>query len=162
MINLILLKTIYGLGDLGDVVSVRPGYARNYLVPQGFATIASKFALSKLSLQEEQIREKRDSVAAVDADLCEKLEEIRGKVNIYVASVMDGKFFGSVSVQDFIGVVKKLGITLERSQVYFPSKKVKSVGEYETLVRVGKDRRVNVPFSVRSVHSSEEEEVVES
>ena len=135
--NIILLKNMETLGDKHDVVSVKPGYARNYLIPQGVAVIANKDNLKRLDTikAEEDAKE----VARLDEykQIAQKLEGQTLKIG--VKSGTTGKIFGSVtSVQVVRALREQLGLDIERKKVVF-AEEIKEVGSYDVVVNLHKE-----------------------
>lgn len=130
--KIILKKDVANLGDAGDVVEVRAGYAQNYLVPQGFAIVATPSALKQ---HEETLRQRAHKEAKLVADaqaLAAKIEAAPVKVAVKVSE--SGKIFGSVSAAQVEDALKALGIDVDKKNITVPSD-IKSTGEYEATVK---------------------------
>jgi large subunit ribosomal protein L9 len=134
----VILKTkIEGLGSEADVVSVKPGYARNFLIPKGFAspsTLASK-------RQVEELRRKR---AEREANELNEAQELAGKLGklklVFTLESGEGsdKVFGSVTSQDIADKLKESGHEIDRRKIDLP-KPIKELGDHEVTVKLGSD-----------------------
>lgn len=144
--NIILLKNIDRLGDKHDVVSVKPGYGRNYLIPQGIAVIANKDNLSKLDTL------KADEEAKESARL-EEYRVIAAKfegqtLRIGVKAGTTGKIFGSITnVQVVRALREQLGLDIERKKIVV-SDEIKEVGTYIAKINLHKEVSTEIPFDL--------------
>ena len=144
--NIILLKNMENLGDKHDVVTVKPGYARNYLIPQGVAVIANKDNLSKL----ESIKAEEEAKEAARLDEYKKVaEQIEGKsLKIGVKAGTSGKIFGSVTNVQIVKALRdQLGIDLERKKVVL-GEEIKVVGTYSAKINLHKEVSTTIPFEL--------------
>ena len=146
MSKLILTNEVSGLGSAGDVVDVKDGYARNYLIPNGLAVVWTKGGEKQIT----QIRAARqareiateDEAKAIKAKLEEKA------IRISVKAGANGRIFGAVKTQDVVDAVVALGIgAIDKRKVEISSK-ISSVGEYEATVRVTADLVATVKLQV--------------
>lgn len=127
--QVILLETLQNLGDLGDVVTVRPGYGRNYLIPEGKAVSATAENRKRF----EERRAELERVAAETRDeaiaRAEKLQNL--SVVVYSRAGEQGKLFGSVGTSDIAHAVNEAGIPVEKREVRLPAGPLRQLGEYE-------------------------------
>ena len=151
--EIILLERVEKLGQMGDVVKVKPGYARNFLLPQGKALRANKANLEKFETEKSQ-READNLARRSDA------ETEAGKVDglavsmVRAASEM-GQLFGSVTSRDISEAVTEAGFTITRNQVIM-EKSIKTLGLHETRVRLHPEVTVTVTVNVaRSLDEAE-------
>ncbi|PTU31065.1 50S ribosomal protein L9 [Stenotrophobium rhamnosiphilum] len=132
--NVILLERVKKLGDLGDTVKVKPGYGRNYLLPQGKALPATEanrqvFEARKADL----IKKAGDSLNAAKA----RAEKIGGKkVVIKARSAEEGKLYGSVGPADIVRAAAAQGIEIEKSEIDLISGAIRQTGSYDIAVRL--------------------------
>ena len=132
--EVILLKKVGGLGALGDKVVVRPGYGRNYLVPQGFAVPATEANLKAFEERRSELeRQATESLAAAEAR--------RGQLDGLTVSVArkagdEGRLFGSVGTGDIAEAVQAMGLALEKQEVRLPSGPFRATGEYEVALHL--------------------------
>ncbi|GHA01675.1 50S ribosomal protein L9 [Arenicella chitinivorans] len=132
--QVILLEKIVNLGNLGDMVTVKPGYARNYLVPQGLATVATA---ENIKLFEERRLELEKASADKLQAAQGRAKELEGQsVEIAGRASDEGKLFGSVGVIEIADAFSAKGLDLNKSEIQLPEGPIKTVGEYEVAVSV--------------------------
>ena len=146
MSKLILTNEVSGLGSAGDVVDVKDGYARNYLIPNGLAVVWTKGAEKQID-QIRAARQAREFASVEEAKAIKtKLEE--KAIRISVKAGANGRIFGAVKTQDVVDAVVALGIgAIDKRKVEISSK-ISTVGEYEATVRVTGDLVANVKLQV--------------
>jgi large subunit ribosomal protein L9 len=130
--QVILLEKVGKLGNLGDVVKVKDGYARNFLIPSKQARRATDAAIKEF----EQKRADLEKAAAAKLAAAQALgEQISGKtVRIAQKAGVDGRLFGSVTNADIAEALTKLGLAVQKSQVRLPNGPLKTVGEHPVSV----------------------------
>ena len=130
--QVILLEKVGKLGDLGDVVKVKQGYARNFLIPSKLARRATEAAIKEF----EGRRAELEKAAAAKLAAAQSLgEQLRGKtVRIAQKAGVDGRLFGSVTNHDIAEALGKIGLTVVKSQVRLPNGPLKTVGEHPVSV----------------------------
>lgn len=130
--QIILLDKVAKLGDLGDVVKVKNGYARNYLIPTKLARRATEAAIKEF----EGRRAELEKAAAAKLAAAQSLgEQLSGKtVRIAQKAGVDGRLFGSVTNHDIADALTKLGLAVSKSQVRMPNGPLKTVGEHSVSV----------------------------
>lgn len=144
--QVILLEKINHLGELGAVVKVKDGYARNFLIPQGHAKRATKAAIAEFETRRAELEKAQAERIAAAQDLAAKLNgqviEIASKAGV------DGRLFGSVTNADIAEAVDKLGFSIKKSQVRTPLGAIKSVGEYPIVIGLMTDITAEVMVKV--------------
>lgn len=144
--ELILLKDIEKLGDRHDIVKVKPGYGRNYLIPQGLAINANAVNRKKLDviIAEEEAKE-----AARLGEYKELVNTLEGKtLQIAVKAGTSGKIFGSVtSVQIAAALKDQLGLDVERKKIVLPEE-IKEMGTYTATINFHKEVQGKIPFDL--------------
>ena len=144
--QIILLDKVVNLGGLGDVVKVKDGYARNYLIPQGKAKRANAANLAEFEARRAELeRIAAEQLAAAQAQ-GEKLEGLA--VTVSRKAGVDGRLFGSVTNADIAEALKADGFDVVKAQVRLPNGPLKAVGEYEVAVALHHDVVVNVAVKV--------------
>ena len=145
--QLLLIQDVEDLGRSGDVVSVKPGYSRNYLLPQKKAVIADKFTLRmQVKLKEE--RAKRAETDRKDAE--EMASKIEGMVlSIEVKVDPDGHMYGSVSALDIARLFEKEGIAIERRNVVLPHP-IKTLGVHPISLKLKEAVPAHITLKVHS------------
>lgn len=151
--DIILLERVEKLGQMGDVVSVKPGYARNFLLPQGKALRANKANLERFETEKAQ-READNLSRRADAETeSGKMEGLA--VNMVRAASEMGQLFGSVTSRDIAEAVTEAGFTITRAQVIM-EKSIKTLGLHDTRIRLHPEVTVTVTVNVaRSLDEAE-------
>lgn len=142
--EVILLEKIDNVGGIGDRVKVKSGFARNYLIPQGKATMATAQNISKF----EKIRADLEAKAVAELEAAKaRAADIEGKsLTIDVQAGSEGRLFGSIGTIDIAAAFEKLGIEVERSEIRLHEGPLRVVGEHEVEIHLHAD--VNVPVRV--------------
>ncbi|MDO5321625.1 MAG: 50S ribosomal protein L9 [Bacteroidia bacterium] len=142
--KIILKKEVAYLGEAGDVVEVKTGYARNYLVPQGFATVATPSALKQ---HEETLRQRAHKEAKLVADaqaVAAKIEAVEVKIAAKVGEA--GKLYGAVTAAQVAEALAAAGAEVDKKNVTVPE--IKELGEFEAKVKCYKGVFANVKVNV--------------
>ncbi|MBC7744634.1 MAG: 50S ribosomal protein L9 [Flavobacterium sp.] len=143
--ELILKQDIKNLGEKDDVVKVKPGYGRNFLIPEGFAIMATVSAKKVLAENLKQAAFKQDKIKK-DADaIATRLEGV--KLIIGAKAGESGKIFGSVNTIQIADALKKEGFEVDRRRITFETDP-KFIGEYIANLNLHKEVKVQVPFAV--------------
>lgn len=144
--QVILLEKIHHLGELGAVVKVKDGYARNFLIPQGHAKRATKAAITEFETRRAELEKAQAARIAAAQSIADKLNgqtvEIASKVGV------DGRLFGSVTNADIAEAVDKLGFEIKKSQVRTPLGAIKAIGEYTITVGLMSDITADITVKV--------------
>ncbi|ATE62373.1 50S ribosomal protein L9 [Thauera sinica] len=144
--QIILLDKVVNLGGLGDVVKVKDGYARNYLIPQGKAKRATQANLAEFEARRAELeRQQSDKLAAAQA-LAAQLEGVT--VEVSRKAGMDGRLFGSVTNADVAEALAAQGFQIERSAIRMPEGPLKTVGEAQLEVGLHSDVIATITVSV--------------
>ncbi|MFE7845579.1 50S ribosomal protein L9 [Microbacterium sp. NPDC057407] len=146
MAKLILTNEVAGLGSAGDVVEVKNGYARNYLIPQGFAVAWTRGGEKQVA----SIRAARDARAIHDHEEAVALKDAleANKVRLAVKAGAEGRLFGSVKTEAVADAVKAAGLgELDKRKIHITSP-IKSVGEHEATVRLRDDLTAVITLQV--------------
>ena len=143
--KIILKEDIANLGYKDDVVEVKNGYGRNYLIPQGKAVIATEAALKTLA---ENQRQRAHKLAKIKADAEAAAAALEGvKLTIGAKTSSTGTIFGSVNSIQIAEALEKLGHNIDRKLISL-KESVKEVGEYVATVKLHRDVTVEIPFEV--------------
>lgn len=142
--EVILKQAIRNLGDKDDVVKVKPGYARNYLIPQGLASVATASAKKALEEEKRQASHKVEFVKQQATETAEKLSA--AKIVIETLAGQDGKLFGSVTTLMIATKLKDQGFDVDRRSISIED--IRSVGEYTANVHLMKEVQAEVPVEV--------------
>jgi len=144
--QIILLEKVANLGNLGDVVRVKDGFARNFLIPQRMARRATAAAIAEFETKRAELEklaaEKLAAAQAIGAKLAGLVLEIRQKAGV------DGRLFGSVTNHDVADALKAKGFTIEKASVRMPTGPLKIVGDHPLSVAVHTDVVVEITVQV--------------
>ena len=135
--QIILLEKISNVGNLGDVVKVKAGFARNYLIPQGKAKRATPDNLKVIEAQRAELEAAAAAKLTAAQELATRLEGL--KVQITQKSGVDGRLFGSVTNIDIVEALKGHGIEIEKSAIRLPTGPLKTVGDHPISVALHTD-----------------------
>ncbi len=141
--EIILIKDVENVGYANDIVSVKPGYANNFLIPQGYAKSATASAKKVLA---ENLRQRAHKDAKILSDaqaLAEKLASLPISVS---SKAEEGRLFGTVTTSDVAEALAAKGVEVDRKSIVVDS--IKSVGEYEVSVRLHREVKATVKLSV--------------
>ncbi|MDA9938224.1 50S ribosomal protein L9 [Salibacteraceae bacterium] len=144
--DIILKKNVDGLGEVDDLVTVKSGYGRNYLIPSGNAILAT---VSAKKIREENLRQRSHKIEKVREEAkaaAEKLAAITVKIGAKVGE--NGKIFGSVTNVQVADAIKALGFEVERKNIAIVNEPIKQVGTYEAKVKFQKGVETTINFEV--------------
>ena len=144
--QIILLEKVINVGDLGDVVKVKQGYARNYLIPQGKAKRATAENIKMLEGKRAELEQAAAARLTAAQEQAAKLEGLR--VQVSQKAGVDGRLFGSVTNFDIVEALKAQGITIEKAAIRMPEGPLKHVGEFPLVVGLYLDVTANITVSV--------------
>jgi len=146
--EVILLEKVNNVGAIGDRVKVKSGYARNFLIPQGKATLATAANIAKFEARRAQLEAKAAGELSAAQQRAKKLE---GQViKIKAQSGSEGKLFGSVGTVDIAEAASKLGVAVERSEVRLHEGPLRVVGEHKVELHLHADVNVEITVIVES------------
>jgi large subunit ribosomal protein L9 len=146
--ELILLQKVTNLGVLGDKVNVKPGYGRNFLVPQGKAVPATAANVAEFEAKRADYEAKAKAVHDDAEGRAAKLEG--ASVTITANAATEGKLFGSVGPRDIADAFTAAGLPLEKSEVIMGEGALRNVGEYEIVVKLHADVQTTVKVVVQA------------
>jgi len=132
--QIILLEKIANLGTLGDQVSVKPGYARNFLFPQGKAVPATKANVEQFEARRAELEAQADANLAEANARKEKIEEI--ELSVAVKAGDEGKLFGSLGNRDIADLASQAGVELAKSEVRLPNGPIRNVGAFDVTIQL--------------------------
>ena len=144
--QVILMEKVANLGNLGDVVKVKDGYARNFLIPHGKAKRATEGNVAEFAARRVEL-EAAERAKVADAQA--RAEKLNGlTVQIAQKAGVDGRLFGSVTNYDIVDALKAQGFEVERSQVRMPAGALKQIGEYPLQIALHTDVVVTITVTV--------------
>ena len=141
--QIILIKDVEKLGYANDIVDVKPGYANNYLLPQGYAKVATESAKKVLA---ENLRQRAHKEAKILADAQALAEKIENLAFTLTAKAEEEKIFGSITSADLAAPLAEKGIEVDRKTITLDA--VKTLGEYTATVKLHREVKATVKFSV--------------
>ena len=144
--NVILLEKIGNLGDLGDEVSVKPGFARNYLLPQGKAVTADDENRTVFEGRRAELEASANEKLAEANTRAERLAD--KELSIAVKSGEEGRLYGSVGTQNIADALTAEGIPVERSEIRMPEGVIRVLGEYEIAIQLHTDVTAQIKVAV--------------
>jgi len=145
--EIILKQDVPNLGFKDDLVTVKPGYARNYLIPQGMAIMAISSEKKKLAETLRQRAFKEEKVKKEAEKMAEKMSDIHVKIGAKVGTT--GKIYGSVNALQIADAIKKqYDIELDRKKIMVDGDSVKEVGVYKAKINLHKEVRFDIKFEV--------------
>jgi large subunit ribosomal protein L9 len=144
--DVILLEKVKNLGDLGDTVKVKPGYGRNFLLPQGKALPATKGNLKVFEARKAELLKKAtDSLSAAKM----RAEQLSGKaLTIKALTAEEGKLYGSIGVSDVVRAAAAAGIELKRSEVDMPTGPIRQIGSHPVTIRLHTEVETSITVTI--------------
>jgi large subunit ribosomal protein L9 len=149
--EVILLERIDNLGGIGDKVKVKPGYGRNYLIPQGKATLATPANLAAFEARRAELEAKAEAELTAARDRAAAVEKL--ELTIRTKAGVEGKLFGSIGTIDIADAATAAGVPLERSEVLLPEGPIRVLGEHTVDIHLYTDMTVPLTITI-----AEEEE----
>ena len=140
--QIILMEKVVNLGGLGDVVKVKDGFARNYLIPQGKAKRASEKNLKEFENRRAELEKKANEQLAGSQERAAKLEGM--KVEIAQKAGVDGRLFGSVTNADIAESLGKQGVPVKKAEIRMPTGPLKHIGEFPVTIQLHSDVLANI------------------
>ena len=144
--NVILLDKVENLGDIGDLVTVKPGYGRNYLLPQGKAALATKANLAEVEARRAEL----EKAAAEELAAAKSRAELVDGMELVIPANAgeEGKLFGSVGPIDIVDAFSKVGVEVERAEVRMPDGPIHELGDFTVGLHLHADINVDVNVKV--------------
>jgi large subunit ribosomal protein L9 len=149
--EIILLQKVDNVGGIGDLVRVKSGYARNYLIPQGKATLATPDNKAKFELRRAELEAKAAGEVAAAQARAKTLEGVTLKIEMQAGE--EGKLFGSVGTVDIAEELGKQGIEVERSEIRLPDGPLRSVGEHQVDLHLHADVNAQIKVVIKAVET---------
>ena len=149
--EVILIKDIENLGYANDIVNVKPGYANNYLIPQGYAKAATA-AAKKILAENLKQRAHKDAKILADAQaLAEKIANLPLTIAmnlplVIAAKAEEGRIFGAITAADLAEALAAKGIEIDRKTIAVEN--IKTLGEYEAVAKIHRDVKATIKFTV--------------
>lgn len=144
--DVILLEKVSNLGSLGDKVSVKAGYGRNFLIPFGKAVPATATNIADFEARRAQLQAAADAKVAEAQARADQLADL--KISIAVNAGDEGKLFGSVGTNDIAEAITQTGVAIDRSEVRLPEGAIREIGEFEVQIQLHSDVTATVTVIV--------------
>ena len=144
--EVILLQKVANLGAIGDKVKVKPGFARNFLLPQGKATMATPENVAKFEARRTEFERAANDLLAQARTRAEQFKEL--KLTIAAKTGTEGKLFGSIGTVDIAEAATRAGHAVERSEVRLPNGPIRVVGEHVVTLHLHTDVNIELPLTV--------------
>lgn len=144
--QIILLEKVVNLGQLGDVVKVKDGFARNFLIPHGKAKRATPANLAEFEKRRAELEKAQNDALAQAQELGAKLDGLM--VQVTQKAGVDGKLFGSVTNSDIADALKKQGFEVQKAAIRMPEGPIKTIGDKQFKIALHPDVVVGVTVSV--------------
>ena len=145
--EIILLQKVANLGNIGDRVKVKSGFGRNYLLPQGKATLATPDNIARFEARRAELEKAAQEHFTSAEQRAAQLKEF--KLIIPSKAGTEGKLFGSIGTADIAEAATKAGITIERSEVRLPNGALRTIGDHSVVLHLHAD--IDVPLAVTIV-----------
>ena len=144
--EIILLQKVANLGNIGDRVKVKPGYGRNFLLPQGKATLATPDNIAKFEARRAELEKSAGEELSAAQTRAKKLEGF--KLSLTAKAGGEGKLFGSIGTSDIAEATRKAGFDVERSEVRLPHGPIRQAGEHIVQLHLHTDVTVDLPVTI--------------
>lgn len=142
--EVILIQPVHNLGEVDDIVKVKPGYARNYLIPQGFAVPATPSSRKDLEEKKRQAAHKVEFVKNQAQEQADQLEDV--KIAIETLAGADGKLFGSVTSLQIANRLKEMGHDIDRRAITFED--IRTTGSYTAVIHLHREVKAEIEIEV--------------
>jgi large subunit ribosomal protein L9 len=150
--EIILLEKVDNVGGIGDRVRVKSGYARNYLIPHGKATLATAANIAKFESRRAELEAKAAAELAAAQARAKKLEGLVLKIEMQAGA--EGKLFGSVGTVDIAEEIGKRGISVERSEIRLPDGPLRLIGEHQVELHLHTDVNVGITVVIEAAEAA--------
>jgi large subunit ribosomal protein L9 len=144
--EIILLQDVHKLGLKDDLVHVKDGYGRNYLIPRGYAIAATPSARKMHAENLKQRAHKEEKIKAEAQELASKMADLKIVVGAKTSS--SGKIFGSVNTIQIAEALKEQGFEIDRKNISLPEDQIKEVGKYKAVIKLHREVKVEVDFEI--------------
>jgi large subunit ribosomal protein L9 len=146
--EIILLERIANLGDMGDKVTVKPGYGRNYLIPQGKAAAATAENIAEYEARRAELEKAAaDAQAAAEARRDQLVDKV---ITVTSLAGEEGKLFGSVGTADIAHAITEAGVAVERHEVRLPEGAFRVLGEHDVQIQLHTDVDVTIKLLIEA------------
>lgn len=145
--EIILIQDVNKLGQKDDIVNVKDGYGRNYLIPRGFAVAASTSAKKMHAENLRQRAHKEEKIKIAAQEIAAKLEGV--KITVGAKTSTSGKIFGSVNTIQIAESLQEKGFDIDRKNITLPLDQIKEVGNYKAVIKLHREVKVEIDFEIK-------------
>jgi large subunit ribosomal protein L9 len=145
--EIILIQDVNKLGQKDDLVNVKAGYGRNFLIPRGYAVMATSSAKKMHTENLRQRAHKEEKVKIAAQEIAEKMAGL--KIVVGAKTSTSGKIFGSVNTIQIAESLKEKGFDIDRKNITLPEDQIKEVGNYKAIIKLHRDVKVEVEFEIQ-------------
>jgi large subunit ribosomal protein L9 len=145
--EIILIQDVNKLGQKDDIVNVKSGYGRNFLIPQGFAIAASSSAKKMHTENLRQKAHKEEKIKIAAQEIAEKMAGLKIVVGAKISS--SGKIFGSVNTIQIAESLKEKGFDIDRKNITLPEDQIKEVGNYKAVIKLHREVKIEIEFEIK-------------
>ncbi len=148
--KVLLLQKINKLGDIGSEVNVKPGYARNYLLPKKIAVMPTEDNILFVQKKKEELLAEEEKLKNIALQAQEKLNQFLEKPIVFTAKIQEeDKIFGSISLQNVLDKINESGHEVQKKQINLPSGSIKTLGKFTAHISLHPEVSVTVPIEVK-------------
>lgn len=144
--EIILLERIRGLGKIGDVVSVKPGFARNFLIPQQKASMATKVNMEAFEARRKELEAKDAAIVAKANELAKQVGDV--SITLHARVSEEGRLYGSITARDIAHAIQEKGVHVDVSMIDMPEGPIKEPGQFKVHVLCHMDVEAVLPVEV--------------
>ncbi len=144
--EIILLQDIAKLGQKDDLIQVKDGYGRNYLIPKGYAIAATPSAKKMHAENLKQRAHKEEKIKAEAEELATRMEGLKLVIGAKTSS--SGKIFGSVNTIQIAEALREKGFEIDRKSISIPEDQIKEIGKYNALLRLHREVKIDIEFEI--------------
>jgi large subunit ribosomal protein L9 len=145
--EIILIQDVNKLGQKDDIVNVKAGYGRNYLIPRGYAIAATSSAKKMHTENLRQRAHKEEKIKIVAQEVAGRLAGVKIIVGAKIST--SGKIFGSVNTIQIAESLKEKGFDIDRKNITLPEDQIKEIGNYKAIIKLHRDVKVEVEFEIK-------------
>jgi len=144
--EIILLERVRGLGKIGDVVKVKPGFARNFLIPQQKATMATKLNMEAFEARRKELEAKDAALVAKSNELAKQVGDLSISLTARVSE--EGRLYGSITARDIAQAINEKGVQVDVAMIDMPEGPIRELGQFKVNVLCHMDVEATVPVEV--------------
>ena len=145
--EIILIQDVNKLGQKDDIVNVKDGYGRNFLIPRGYAVAATSSAKKMHTENLRQRAHKEEKIKIAAQEIAGRLEGV--KIVVGAKTSTSGKIFGSVNTIQIAESLKEKGFDIDRKNITLPEDQIKEIGNYKAIIKLHREVRVEIEFEIK-------------